>query len=118
MISQSKLVTKSQSSTHHDSETWSIRGKRYVAISETDAGMHLNEAMVKNLAGASTMAMRGLYRDKESQMPVTWTIIISANEEPNVEKWDDTIGRRVIKIPSGPWLDLSEVDPALEDKTL
>jgi hypothetical protein len=47
------------------------------------------------------MAMRGLYRDKESQMPVTWTIIISANEEPNVEKLDDAIGRRVIKIPSG-----------------
>ena len=46
------------------------------------------------------MAMRGLYRDKESQMPVTWTIIISANEEPNVEKLDDAIGRRVIKIPA------------------
>jgi hypothetical protein len=41
--------------------------------------MDLDEAMVKNLASASTMAMRGLYRDKESQMPVTWTIIISAN---------------------------------------
>jgi hypothetical protein len=31
-----------------------------VAISETDAGMDLDEAMVKNLTGASTMAMRGL----------------------------------------------------------
>jgi hypothetical protein len=28
VISQSRLVTKSQSSTHHDSETWSIRGRR------------------------------------------------------------------------------------------
>ncbi len=110
MISQSKLVTKSKWSTHHDGETWSIRGKRLVAISETDAGMDLDEAMVKNLTGASTMAMRGLYRDKESQVPVTWTIIISANEEPNVEKWDDAIGRRVIKIPSGPSLELLEVD--------
>jgi hypothetical protein len=79
VISQSKLVTKSQRSTHHDSETWSIRGRRYVAISETDAEMVLDEAMVKNLASAPTMAMRGLYRDKESQMPVAWTIIISAN---------------------------------------
>ena len=61
--------------------------------------MDLDEAMVKNLTGASTMAMRGLYRDKESQVPVTWTIIIGTNEEPNVEKWDDAIGRRVIKIP-------------------
>jgi putative DNA primase/helicase len=118
VISQSKLVTKSQWSTHHDSETWSIRGKRLVAISETDAGMDLDEAMVKNLTGASTMAMRGLYRDKESQVPVTWTIIIATNEEPNVEKWDDAIGRRVIKIPSGPSLEMWEVDLDLEDKIL
>jgi hypothetical protein len=76
VISQSKLVTKSQRSTHHDSETWSIRGRRYVAISETDAEMVLDDAMVKNLASAPTIAMRGLYRDKESQMPVAWTIII------------------------------------------
>jgi phage/plasmid-associated DNA primase len=74
--------------------------------------------MVKNLTGASTMAIRGLYRDKESQAPVTWTIIIVANEEPNVEKWDDAIGRRVIKIPSGPSLEMWEVDLDLEDKIL
>jgi hypothetical protein len=33
-------------------------------------------------------------------------------------KWDDAVGRRVIKIPSGPSLDLWEVDPDLEDKIL
>ena len=67
VISQSKLVTKSRWSTHHDSETWSIRGKRFVAISETDARMDLDEAMVKNLTGASTMAMRGLWRDRRAR---------------------------------------------------
>jgi hypothetical protein len=55
--------------------------------------------MVKNLTGASTMAMRGLYGGKESEVPVTWTIIIGANEEQAVERWDDAIGRRVTKIP-------------------
>jgi phage/plasmid-associated DNA primase len=63
-----------------------------VAISETDAGMDLDEAMVKNLTGASTMSMRGLSQAREAQVPVTWTIIIGTNEEPNVEKWDDAIG--------------------------
>jgi phage/plasmid-associated DNA primase len=118
IIWQPKLITRSKFGTHHDSETWSITGKRLVAISETDAGMDLDEAMVKNLTGASTMAMRGLYRAKESQVPVTWTIVIGTNEEPNVEKWDDAIGRRVIKIPSGPSLETWEVDLDLEDKIL
>jgi phage/plasmid-associated DNA primase len=57
--------------------------------------------MVKNLTGASTMSMRGLYQAREAQVPVTWTIIIGTNEEPNVEKWNEAIGRRVTKIPSG-----------------
>ena len=62
--------------------------------------------------------MRGLFRAQETQAPVTWTVIIGTNEEPNVEKWDDAIGRRVSKIPSGPSLDDSEVDFELEDKIL
>lgn len=117
-ISQPKLITRSKSGTHHDSETWSIRGKRLLAISETDAAMDLDEAMVKNLTGASTMAMRGLYMARETQASVTWTIIIGTNEEPNVEKWDDAIGRRMIKIPSGPSLETWEVDLDLKDKIL
>jgi hypothetical protein len=42
----------------------------------------------------------GLYGGKESEVPVTWTIIIGANEEQTVESWDDAIGRRVTKIPA------------------
>ena len=33
-----------------------------MAISETDAGMDLDEAVVKNLTGASIVAMRGLHQ--------------------------------------------------------
>jgi P4 family phage/plasmid primase-like protien len=117
-VSQPKLITRSRWNTHHDSETWSIRGKRLVAISETDAGMDLDEAIVKNLTGASVIAMRGLHRAKEIQAPVTWTLMVGTNEEPNVEKWDDAIGRRIVKIPSGPSLDPSEVDFDLESKII
>ena len=49
---------------------------------------------------------------------VTWTLIVGTNEEPNVEKWDDAIGRRIVKIPSGPSLDPSEVDIDLESKII
>ena len=49
---------------------------------------------------------------RQSRLPTGWpagygsptgrtTIIIGTNEEPNIEKWDEAIGRRVIKIPSG-----------------
>jgi P4 family phage/plasmid primase-like protien len=117
-VSQPKLITRSRWNTHHDSETWSIRGKRLVAISETDAGMDLDEAVVKNLTGASVIAMRGLHRAKEIQALVTWTLIVGTDEEPNVEKWDDAIGRRIVKIPSGPSLDPSEVDFDLESKII
>jgi phage/plasmid-associated DNA primase len=64
------------------------------------------------------MSMRALYRAKETQVPVTWTIIIGTNEAPNVERWDDAIGRRVVKIPSGPTIDPREVDLDLENKIL
>lgn len=49
---------------------------------------------------------------------MTWTLIVGTNEEPNVEKWDDAIGRRIVKIPSGPPLDPSEVDFDLESKII
>lgn len=49
---------------------------------------------------------------------MTWTLIVGTNEEPNVEKWDDAIGRRIVKIPSGPSLDPSEVDFDLESKII
>jgi phage/plasmid-associated DNA primase len=62
--------------------------------------------------------MRGLHRAKEIQALVTWTLIVGTNEEPNVEKWDDAIGRRIVKIPSGPSLDPSEVDFDLESKII
>lgn len=117
-VSQPKLVTRSRWGTHHDSETWSIRGKRYVAISETDAAMDLDEAVVKNLTGASTLSVRRLHAAGEVQAFVTWAIIIGTNEEPNVERWDDAIARRTIKIPSGPSLDPTEVDLDLEEKIL
>lgn len=117
-VSQPKLITRSRWGTHHDSETWSIRGKRYVCISETDAAMDLDEAVVKNLTGASTLSMRRLHSAGEVQAFVTWSIIVGTNEEPNVERWDDAIARRTIKIPSGPSLDPSEVDLDLEDKIL
>jgi putative DNA primase/helicase len=117
-VSQPKLITRSRWNTHHDSETWSIRGKRYVVISETDAGMDLDEAVVKNLTGASVIAMRGLHRANEVQAPMTWTLIVGTNEEPNIEKWDDAIGRRIVKIPSGPSLVPSEVDFDLESKII
>ena len=80
--------------------------------------MDLDEAVVKNLTGASVIAMRGLHRAKEIQALVTWTLIVGTNEEPNVEKWDDAIGRRIVKIPSGPSLDPSEVDLDLESKII
>ena len=117
VISQSRLVTKSQSSTHHDSETWSIRGRRYVAISETDTGLTSTRPW-------SRTSRRVDYGDARP---------LPGQGEPDAGHMDDhhqrergaerrEVGRRnwtaCDQDPQRPSLDLWEVNLALEDKIL
>ena len=103
---------------HHDSEVFSLRGKRFVAISETDGGMDLDEARVKDLIGANKVATRGLYQRAEQEARVTWTILVATNEPPNVEHWDAAIARRMVVVPFGPSLAPEEVDLHIADEII
>lgn len=87
---------------HHDSERYSIVGKRYVFISETSSIFNLDEATVKELTGDRFVTTRQLYKPGELNPPVTWTIILATNDYPNVLEWDDAVERRIIPLPAGP----------------
>ena len=99
--SKTDLVSRRRGG-HHDSERFSIVGKRYVFISETSSIFNLDEAAVKELTGDRSITTRQLYKSGELNPSVTWTIILATNDYPNVLEWDNAVERRVIPLPAGP----------------
>jgi P4 family phage/plasmid primase-like protien len=109
---KTELVAKGRNG-HHDSETYSLIGKRVVTISETSATFGLDENQLKMLTGESTIPVRKLRDAKERQVPRTWTILLASNNNPNVSDWDAAMARRVVKIPFGPTVPTEERDGGL-----
>jgi P4 family phage/plasmid primase-like protien len=108
------LIAKTRNG-HHDSELFSIAGKRAVFISETSSTFGLDENHVKELTGEATITVRKLHDAKKRQVPRTWTIWLGSNNDPNVSEWDGMVQNRVIKIPFGPTIPVEERDGGLFD---
>ena len=115
---KAKTVLIARSRRHHDSETLSLKGRSFVTISETSAIFNLDETAVKELVGDRRTNTRKLF-DPEEQTPlITWTILVVANEFPNVLEWDGAIKRRVNGIEAGPSVPDNEVITDLADTIL
>lgn len=108
---QPELIT-SQRFGRHDAVLYNIKRSRFVAISETNDRMDLDENQVKRLTGNDQIPMRALHQQTE-HVSVTWTICIATNEPPNVENFDDALRERVIVLPFGPTLPPDERWPWL-----
>ncbi|OFW55805.1 MAG: hypothetical protein A2Y75_05155 [Candidatus Solincola sediminis] len=87
---------------HHSSETFSLIGRHFIAISETPTTFALDENRVKSLTGDSMQTVYQLYSGTERVVPTTWTICLATNNPPNVEDWDGAIRERIVVIPCGP----------------
>jgi putative DNA primase/helicase len=103
---------------HHDSERFSIIGKRLVTISETSALFDLDEQVVKELTGDIRIPARALYRSTELNPLIEWTILVAVNEFPNVLEWDNAIKRRVVPLPAGPPIPEHEIVKDLDQRIL
>jgi P4 family phage/plasmid primase-like protien len=71
-----------------------LRGKRFVASSETTRGAALNEELVKRATGEDALTTRALYQNNMTWKPqfVLW---MATNFKPNLSSEDSAIWRRV-----------------------
>lgn len=98
--SGSALISRNKSERHARVEN-SLAGKRFVMIDESAERIHIDEGQLKRLTGSGLMSVNRLYRDTETQVPVSWTIWQATNEMPTLTGFDDAIRRRLRMIPCG-----------------
>lgn len=113
--STTSLITRSGRGEHHSAETFALRHKRAVVISEASSAMRLDEDRVKSLTGDTQVTVRGLFQQEETTS-VTWTIMLATNEDPTIANWDPAIQRRLIRVPFGPTVPVEERDIELDLK--
>ena len=96
----------------------SIRGKRFITITETSKFMTIDEGQLKRITGEPVISVNQHYVKTELKTPVTWTIWVATNDMPNLVNFDAAMKRRIIVIPGGPGLDEAAMDPHLGAKIL
>ncbi len=85
-------------STGANNELYVLRGKRFVAATETGESKKLDEEEIKKLTGMDLISVNPKYMSQMVFLPV-WKIWLSTNHEPIIHGEDDAIWRRIIKIP-------------------
>lgn len=75
-----------------------LKGKRLIIASETEEGMRLNSAVVKQLCSTDEIYAERKYRDPFKYEP-SHTITLYTNHLPKVGASDDGLWRRLIVIP-------------------
>jgi putative DNA primase/helicase len=82
----------------HPTELMTLHGKRLMMAQETDAGVQLNEALIKHLTGGDTVTGRGVYENFVSFTP-THKLLLSTNHKPKVRGTDYAVWRRLKLLP-------------------
>lgn len=90
-----------------------LRGKRFVAMSESDDGRHLNEAQVKNLTGGDNVVARELYQSVIHFTP-SHKLFLASNHQPVIKSTDHGIWRRIRLVPFKVTIRLADRNPNLE----
>lgn len=75
-----------------------LRGKRFVATSETADGAVFDEDLIKRITGRDEMASRGLYEQFQTWSPEC-AVWIATNHPPKFNSDDDAIWRRAKLVP-------------------
>lgn len=94
-----------------------LDGARLVSINELPGGMHLDEQMVKQLAGREPISARFLHKEFFTYQP-RFTPWVRTNHKPIVKGDDDGIWRRLVVLPFRRTFAPGERDPHLECKLL
>lgn len=90
-----------------------LRGKRFVAMSESDDGRHLNEAQVKSLTGGDVVVARELYQSVINFTP-SHKLFLASNHMPVIKSTDHGIWRRIRLVPFKVIIKPEDRNPNLE----
>jgi putative DNA primase/helicase len=92
-----------------------LAGARFVTASESQEGVTLNEALVKNATGDDTLTARFLNREYFDFLP-EFKIWIQTNHKPVIRGTDNGIWRRICLIPFDQVIPKGERDKLLKHK--
>jgi putative DNA primase/helicase len=92
-------------------------GKRMVSASESEAGVRLSEALIKQLTGCDPITVRFLHHEFFEYVP-TYKIWLSTNYKPRIVGADDGIWRRVRLIPFNAKFEGANKDKDMAEKLM
>ena len=92
-----------------------LAGARFVSTSETEAGRHLSEVLVKQLTGGDTVAARFLYSEF-FEFSAQFKVFLSTNHKPQIRGTDNAIWRRIRLVPFEVTIPEEEQDKELPTK--
>jgi putative DNA primase/helicase len=94
-----------------------LRGVRFAAAVESDAGRRLAEARVKQITGGDTLSARFM-RGEFFDFRPTHKLWLAANHKPSIHGTDLAIWRRIKLVPFTVTIPEEECDPDLKEKLL
>lgn len=94
-----------------------LRGKRFVSMSETDDGRHMNEGLVKSLTGGDPVVARDLYQSTIEFLP-THKLFLASNHKPIIKGTDIGVWRRIRMVPFNVTVKPEDRNPNLEAELL
>lgn len=99
----------------HPTEKADLAGRRLVVSAEINAGVALDEGLVKDITGADRVKARFMGKDFFEFDP-SHTLWICCNEKPRIKGTDNGIWRRVKVIPFVTTIAAENVDRWLDDR--
>ena len=111
--SSETLMETKRSSSGTSPDIARLRGKRFVSMSETDDGRHLNEGMLKSLTGGDPIIARDLYESIFEFNP-THKFFLASNHKPTIKGTDHGVWRRIRLIPFNVTISPEQRNPNLE----
>lgn len=113
MQADSIMVKPNKSSVNSDIAR--LEGARLVTSSEPNAGLKLDEGLIKQLTGGDTVTARYLY-GKEFEFKPEFKLWLATNHKPIIQGTDDGIWRRLMLIPFAVKIPDDKVDKDLKYK--
>jgi len=89
-----------------------LRGKRFVATSESSDSAQFDEDLIKRITGGDTLTSRALYQDHQTWRPEC-SVWLATNFPPRFNSDDDAIWDRAKLIPFTTQIDVTDRVPGL-----
>src|SRR4029077_750623 len=106
----SLLLTRSSDIVRNDVAR--LAGARFVSTSETEAGRHLAEVLVKQLTGGDKVTARFLYSEF-FEFDAQFKVFLATNHKPVIRGTDNAIRRRIRLVPFRVTIPENEQDKTL-----